>query len=146
MKNRLLFLSILSILLSFFYISISYAVEDKLDYSISNNKVKLSWKSFITTEGHYVIQRKTENTEFSDLATLNKYSSYYYDLSADNGYIYSYRVCSKNSNGSITDISNVITVPYLFPVNISTSAKSDNQITVDWEYLISTYYDSSKIE
>ena len=146
MKNRLLFFIILSILLSFFYISLSSAVEDKLDYSISNNKIKLSWKRFITTETHYVIQRKTINTEFSDLTTLNNYSSYYYDVSADNGYIYSYRVCTKNSNGSIINVSNTITVPYLFPVNISTSAKSDNQITVDWEYPISTYYDSSKIE
>ena len=107
---------------------------------ITNNQVKLEWKDNSTNETGYKIERKTDLTSFTEIATITSDITTYTDNAILINTNYTYRVYSYNKVGKSLNYSNEASIKTLNTPTLSTStitevtsssAKSGGNISSD---------------
>lgn len=74
-----------------------------------NGQVTLSWKDNANNETGFQVERSTDGSVFTVLATTAANTTKYKDAKAQKGQTYYYRVAAKNNVGS--SYSNTVTTP-----------------------------------
>lgn len=79
---------------------VSLAKPDTLEVStISTDRVTITWKDRSSNETGFVIERKTENGSYSEIATVRANTTSYTDTRLRNNTTYTYRIQAYNNEG-----------------------------------------------
>lgn len=71
----------------------------------STSEIKLTWVDQSFNENGFYLERKQDNSDFSQIAVIPKDATQYIDTGLQEGITYTYRICAYNSFGS-SDYSN----------------------------------------
>ena len=102
---------------------------------ISDQIVSLSWVDNCSFEEGFVIERKTEEGTFEEIAQLEADVTSYQDEGLIFGTSYTYRVAAV-STYNISDYSNEVISGTIFPAptELTLTALNDHQVQVQWNY------------
>jgi predicted phage tail protein len=101
--------------------------------------IDLSWVDNSLDETSFVIERSTDGTNFSALATVVANVTAYTDLAVLGGFTYTYRVAAVNANGtSAYVVSNSVLVPPdatppAAPSNLSATNITQTTLRLNWQ-------------
>jgi FtsP/CotA-like multicopper oxidase with cupredoxin domain len=101
--------------------------------------IDLSWVDNSLDETSFVIERSTDGTNFSALATVVANVTAYNDLAVLGGFTYTYRVAAVNANGtSAYVVSNSVLVPPdatppAAPSNLSATNITQTTLRLNWQ-------------
>jgi predicted phage tail protein len=101
--------------------------------------VQLQWTDLSNDETGFVIQRSTDGTTFSDLASVGADVVDYADTAVFGAFTYTYRVAAVNANGtSAYAVSNAVAVPPdvtppAAPSNLAASNIAATSLTLAWQ-------------
>jgi titin len=102
-------------------------------------QITLAWTDNAADETGFVIQRSTDGTTFSDLASVGADVQAYDDPTVLGAFTYTYRVAAVNANGtSAYAVSNAVTVPPdvtppAAPSNLAASNIAATALTLTWQ-------------
>src|SRR5262249_34446448 len=104
----------------------------------SSSEIDLTWTNNASTATNVLVERSTDGTNFSQIASVAGAASSYQDLGLHAGTTYYYRVRAANSTGDspYSNVANAATsttqaLPAA-PSNLSASAISSSQIGLSW--------------
>ena len=82
--------------------------------ALSPTKVRLTWNDTASTEDGFKIERKLSESQYAEIQTVDRNSTFSYDINCSPGQRYSYRIRAFNSAGE-SDYSNgaEVTTPAL---------------------------------
>src|SRR5213079_1921338 len=107
--------------------------------AVSSTQVNLGWTDNASNETNYLVQRSTDGgVTWTNLATLGANATSYSDTTVSASSSYAYRVQAYNAtlNSNFSNIASVNTpavpTPPATPINLSGSANSSTQITINW--------------
>lgn len=111
----------------------------ELDTKISGNGIDLLWVDNSTNESGFKVERKSNNGQYSIIATLSKDITFYRDSSISEYKKYTYRVYPFNSSGPSLSYSNESSNILIKTIKIG------NQIWASTNLNVSSYSDGTPI-
>jgi uncharacterized protein len=104
--------------------------------SVTNNQIVISWKDNSDNETAFIIERKIENGNFSQLAEKSANTTSHTDSGLSANTTYTYRVMAKNAAGN-SAYSNELPVTTTGipakPTELRTTSVSNTQIVIAWK-------------
>ncbi|MCC7430750.1 fibronectin type III domain-containing protein, partial [bacterium] len=101
--------------------------------SLSDSQLKLTWNDNTGFEQGFKVERKTENSTFTEIATVPKDTTNFVDSGLLTSETYTYRVKAfTNSNFSDFATSQAVQTIFPAPSNLQFLALSDSQLKLTW--------------
>jgi len=106
--------------------------------ALSNTALKLSWDDVSNNETGFIIEKKINSGEFTELVRLSANSTQYIDYNVSAGNIYTYRMKSINGYGLSESYSNEVmtstSISTPSPLSFTATSVSSTQIDLTWAY------------
>lgn len=102
---------------------------------VSTDRVRIEWKDNADNETGFRIERKTENGDFTEIATVRANVTNYTNTSLRNRTEYTYRVRAYNNTGNSAFSNEVKTVTSIVPEapdRLTVTSEESDRITLTW--------------
>ncbi|MCC7431360.1 fibronectin type III domain-containing protein [bacterium] len=112
----------------------SFPAPSNLQFlALSDSEVRLTWNDNSGFEQGFKIERKTENSGFTEIATLPTNTTNYTDSGLFTSENYTYRVKAFNTlNSSAFTTSQAVQTSFPAPSNLQIVSLSDSQVKLTW--------------
>ncbi|HEX8914992.1 MAG TPA: fibronectin type III domain-containing protein [Humisphaera sp.] len=100
---------------------------------VSTSRIDLAWTDNSAVESNFKVERSTDNTVWTTVATLVANTASYSDTTVAAGTTYYYRVkATKSGLSSTYATASAVTTAPTAPTNAVATANSDTQVTLTW--------------
>jgi len=126
---------------------VSGAVTSPLTLTIMfSTQIRLNWEDNLSNESGYKVQRKTDQGDFVDIATLPADTVSYTDNGVTSGKVYTYRVLWSDSTKTwrvYTDEVSTTTTSVVAPNSLTVTPVTSTRIDLSWTYPDSKGYETA---
>jgi len=101
---------------------------------ISSSQINLSWTDNSNNETNFKIERKTDQSNFTELVTVNANTTEYFDSNLIDGTNYFYRICAINIAGNSGYSNEISRITQLnSPTELSAIYSGANSVLLNWK-------------